>query len=80
MSGFSPDDAIAMERRHIREGEKRIARQEALVKKLTEKGSFEVARLSKEVLTLLRASQELSINRLRYLKCYFGNRPGGWLD
>jgi uncharacterized coiled-coil protein SlyX len=56
MSGWSPEDAMAMERRHIVEGENRVARQEALVRR------------SNEVLDLLRESLELSKERLRDLE------------
>jgi hypothetical protein len=38
MSDWSPETAIAMERRHILEGEKRVSRQEALVGKLVWNG------------------------------------------
>jgi hypothetical protein len=36
MSDWSPEEAVAMERRHILEGEKRVVREEALVDQLTE--------------------------------------------
>lgn len=68
MNGWSPEDAIAMERRHILEGEKRVARQEALVKELTEKGHDRIVPRSNEVLGVLRASLELSRERLQELE------------
>jgi hypothetical protein len=60
MSDWSPEEAIAMEQRHILEGEKRVARQEALVRR------------SNEVLDLLRESLKLSKERLRDLENRYG--------
>ena len=57
-----------MERRHILEGEKRVARQEALVGKLIENGHDQLVRAANEVLGLLRQSLELSRERLRDLE------------
>jgi hypothetical protein len=68
MSDWSPGKAIAMERRHILEGEKRVARQEALVGKLIENGHDQLVRAANEVLGLLRQSLELSRERLRDLE------------
>jgi hypothetical protein len=42
MSGFSPEDAMAMDRLHIQEGEQRIVRQEARVVELNKKGNYEI--------------------------------------
>jgi hypothetical protein len=54
-----------MERRHILEAEKRIARQEALVAKLDGTGHNQIARTANEVLRILRNSLELSRERVR---------------
>jgi hypothetical protein len=68
MSDWSPETAIAMERRHILEGEKRVSRQEALVGKLVCNGGVhQLAHSANEVLGLLRESLELSRERLRDL-------------
>jgi hypothetical protein len=68
MSGWSPSDAIAMERRHIIEGGKRVARQEMLVSELTKKGHEQIVLRSQEILSALRQSLELSRARLRDLE------------
>jgi hypothetical protein len=75
MSGWSPEDAIAMERRHILEGEKRVARQEALVGKLIDYGHDQLALAAKELLGLLRETLELSKTRLRSLEGLLGEPP-----
>ena len=75
MSGFSPTRALAMERRHILEGEKRVARQEALVRELTEKGHSSMLPQSNDVLRLLRESLELSRDHFRYLVGHYGSEP-----
>ncbi|SEE99408.1 hypothetical protein SAMN05519104_7553 [Rhizobiales bacterium GAS188] len=62
------EDAITMERRHILEGEKRVARQEALVAELIGKRRDDLARTAKDVLGILRESLELSRTRLRTLE------------
>ena len=73
MSCWSPDDAIAMERRHVFEGEERIARQLELVSKLVGKGPDHLAHTADELLVLLRECLELSRMRLRQLECRYGN-------
>jgi hypothetical protein len=75
MSGFSPEDAMAMERRHIVEGEKRVARQEALVRELTEKGRTQIVQRSIELLGDMRNMLELSRARLRDLENRYHNTP-----
>lgn len=57
-----------MERRHILEGEKRIARQKALVEGLTERGRGDLLCIANEILTRLRESLEQSRERLRDLE------------
>jgi hypothetical protein len=75
MSDWSPKKAIAMERRHVLEGEKRVSRQEALVEKLIENGHDQLVRAANEVLGLLRESLELSRERLRDLENRYGQTP-----
>jgi hypothetical protein len=72
MSGWSLEDAIAMERRHISEGEKRIARQEALAREMNGTGNDRLAIAANDLLSLLRASLELSRMRLRQLESRHG--------
>jgi hypothetical protein len=43
MTGWSREDAIAMERRHVAEGEKRVARQEAIAAEPTSRGHDQLA-------------------------------------
>jgi hypothetical protein len=75
MSDWWSEKAIAMERRHILEGEKRVSRQEALVGKLIENGHDQLVRAANEVLGLLRESLELSRERLRDLENRYGQTP-----
>jgi hypothetical protein len=75
MSGWSPRQVIAMERRHVLEGKKRIARQEALVKKMVEQGHEQLAYTASQILDVLRQSLELSRERLRYLEGRYDNAP-----
>jgi hypothetical protein len=72
MSDWSPETAIAMERRHILEGEKRIARQETLLAKLVGSGHDQLVCRANEVLALLRKSTELSRERLQELEDRYG--------
>jgi hypothetical protein len=67
MSAWSPDDAIAMERRHILEGERRVAHQEALARKLAEEGNSQLAASADELLILMRKALVLSRSHLRVL-------------
>jgi hypothetical protein len=80
MSRFSPEDAMAMERRHILEGEERVASQEARVKDLIEKGFDRLAPQSNEVLRILREALDMSRERLQYLERRYRNTPGGRSD
>jgi hypothetical protein len=76
MSDWSPEKAIAMERRHILEGEKRVSRQEALVGRLIENGGrYHLVHTANEVLGLLRESLELSRECLRDLENRYGKAP-----
>ena len=73
MSGWSPEDAIAMERRHILEGEKMVVRQEILVRQVIEKRYDHIVHDANEVLRLLRESVDLSKDRLRDLEHRYGS-------
>jgi len=72
---WSPADAVAMERRHILEGEIRVTRQEALRNELIGKGYNQLVLAANELLDLLRKSLELSRERLRYLEDHYGSAP-----
>ena len=75
MSDWSPEEAIAMEERHIVEGEMRVARQEVLVAKLIENGHEGCLTLAEDLLSILCESVELSRERLLYLRNRYGNPP-----
>ena len=75
MGDFSPDAAIATERRHILEGERRVARQQALVMDLRERGNSRLTRRANELLIAMRASLELSRTRLLELEDRYGKAP-----
>jgi hypothetical protein len=68
MGVWSIEDALAMERRHILEGEKRIARQEALAAELSWKERDKLALAANDLLRLLRETLELSKARHRELE------------
>jgi hypothetical protein len=73
--GWSPETAIAMERRHIIEAEKRVARQEALVMELVRQGHDQLTHAANHLLSLFRESLELSRDRLRDLEQRYGTSP-----
>jgi hypothetical protein len=75
MGGWSIEDALAMERRHILEGEKRIARQEALAAQLSWKGRDKLALAADDLLRLLRETLELSKTRCRELEGRLDDSP-----
>jgi hypothetical protein len=75
MSGWSPQQAIAMERRHIKAAEKRIVRQEALVNELVEQGHEQLAHTANQMLDVLRESLRLSRDRVQYLELRYGTAP-----
>jgi hypothetical protein len=68
MGRWSIEDALAMERRHILEGEKRVARQEMLAAVLICNGRDQLALAANDLLGLLRESLELSRTRVRQLE------------
>ena len=72
MIGWSPLDAVAMERRHIFDGAKRVARQKALVDELIASHRDGLARTGNELLVLLQESLALSRARLADLESHFG--------
>jgi hypothetical protein len=72
MNGWSPTDAIAMERRHIIEGEKVVARQAALVLVLHEKRHSQRERLSIELLDIFQDCLKFSRRRLLDLEQRYG--------
>jgi hypothetical protein len=80
MAGWSPQAAMAMERRHILEGEKRVARQEALVDELIAKHYDRSASTASGLLCVLQESLELSRSRLLELERRFGERSNGNSD
>jgi hypothetical protein len=71
MIGWSPQEAMTMERRHILEGEKRVARQKALMGELIAKHYDRTASMASELLGVLQESLELSRSRLRELESRF---------
>jgi hypothetical protein len=73
MSGWSPTDAIAMERRHIIEGEQIVARQEMIVSELIEKRHDRLVGSANDLLDLFRDLLEVSRGRLRDLERRYGN-------
>ena len=68
MNGWSREDGIAMERRHISEGEQLLAKQQALMEKLIAEGHHGLVETASELLGILRESIELSRARLRELE------------
>jgi hypothetical protein len=73
MRNWSPADTIAMEWRHVQEGEKRIARQEALVLEQIKKGRNQILIQANELLVILLVSLELSKERLQDLERRYGD-------
>jgi hypothetical protein len=76
MGTWSPASAIAMEKRHIVEGQERVARQNAIVSTHIERGHDRMVARSMEVLAMFRNSVEQSRERLRYLEQRYGSTPG----
>jgi len=75
MSDWSPKEAIAMERRHVLEGENRIARQLALVAKLNGSGNQQLAKSAVELLDIQHDMLKISRLRLQQLEDRFGKEP-----
>ena len=57
-----------MERRHIREGAKRITRQEAIIAKLGGDNRSDTAILAREILAIMRLSLNLATRHLRLIE------------
>jgi hypothetical protein len=74
MNGWSRKDEIAMERRHILEGEQLLAKQQALMEKLIAEGHHGLVETASELLGILRESLELSRARLHDLEHRRGER------
>jgi hypothetical protein len=68
MNAWSREDEIAMERRHISEGEQLLAKQQALMEKLIAQGHHGLVETASELLGILRESVELARARLRELE------------
>ena len=70
------EDEIEMERRHIREAEVWIARQEEIVVRLDLMGAYELALLAREPLDRFRKFVTFARDRLNYLeRTRSGNAP-----
>jgi AraC-like DNA-binding protein len=74
MRDWSPKDAIALERRHIVEGEQQVARQEMLLRQVTTWGRENLIDDATEV-RLLQEAVDLSRARLRDLEDRYPRRP-----
>jgi hypothetical protein len=68
MGALSIEDVIAMERRHVLEGEQRIARQEALAADLKWKGRDQLALAADDLLRIMRQILDFSRRRLQGLE------------
>ena len=76
MTGRLPENEIDMERRHIREAEAWIARQEEVVTQLDLLGADELALRAREPLVRFREFLSIARARLDYLeKKLAGNAP-----
>ena len=75
MNLWSCKDTIAMERRHILEGEKRVARQEVLISELTRKGHDWLLPMAADVLSIMCDCLEMSKTRLMDLEGHLGGPP-----
>jgi len=64
-----------MERRHVLEGENRIARQLALVAKLNGSGNQQLAKSAVELLDIQHDMLKISRLRLQQLEDRFGKEP-----
>ncbi len=72
MSGWSCQEAIAMERRHIIEGETRVSRQESLISELILNKHDGLMPMATDVLFILRDCLEMSRKRLLDLETHVG--------
>jgi hypothetical protein len=67
MSGHH-ETPLEMERRHVREGEERITRQEAIIAKLDKDNHSNVAISGRELLEIMRSTLNLAKRRLRQIE------------
>jgi hypothetical protein len=74
---FHPDEAIEMERRHIREGEARIAQQEEIVSRLDSRVGPESTLLARQLLVGFRDVVEAAKERLSQLERRYPDKPPG---
>ena len=63
-----PETLLQKARRHVREGEDRIERQEATVAKLEKDNHEQAATMAKGVLAIMRASLDLMKRHLRQIE------------
>jgi hypothetical protein len=63
-----PETPLEMARRHVRGGEKRLARQTALVVEMDSRGHHEMASLGREILENMRSALELHRDHLREIE------------
>jgi hypothetical protein len=66
------ESQIEMERRHILEGEARIARQEALIRKLDLSRNLDLVLSARELLEAFRESVAFAKERVSYLERFDG--------
>jgi hypothetical protein len=71
----SREELIEMERRHIREGEARVAQQEARVKRLDLGGNLELALRARDLLVTFREFLAIAKERLNDLEQNHHSRP-----
>ena len=74
---FNADEAIEMERRHIREGEARVARQEEIVNRLSQHRGSESELQACELLAEFRHFVEAAKERLADLQRRYPDKPSG---
>ena len=75
VSDKPPEDIFTMAERHVREGEVRVARQEASIAKLTRDGHHAAAARGAEVLHQMRWSLELARRHLAFERALRSRTP-----
>lgn len=68
MTGWDREAAIAMERRHIADGERRIERQQAFIARLVQRGAIDLLPMSTGLLAEFRDLLEMSKARRQTLQ------------
>lgn len=71
MADKAPESALEMERRHVRQGERLVAQQEAIVEQLGPLGDPLVVRRARELLATFRTTLALAQERLQSLERKF---------